>query len=63
MKADKDSRLEIVSYDGNDYLVNTAGKIQKKKTNVKDADDVYYCTDSDGIVIYRSTEKYEKDKN
>lgn len=62
MKADKDSKLEVVEYDGNEYLVNTAGKIQKKKTNVKDADGTYFCTDSDGIVIYEGSEKFEKEK-
>ncbi len=61
MKADKDSRLEVVTYDDSQYLVNTSGKIQKKKTNIKDADDRYYCTDSDGIVIYRGNEKYVDD--
>lgn len=61
MKADKDSKLEIVSFEDEEYLVNTSGKIQKKKTNVKDADDRYYCTDSAGIVTYVGTEKWEKE--
>lgn len=62
LKADKDSKLEVISYDGNDYLINSSGKIQKKKTNAKDADDRYYCTDSDGIVTYVGNEKWEKEK-
>lgn len=63
MKADKDSKLEVFTYNDNDYLVNTSGKLQKKKNNVKDADDYYYCTDSDGIVTYRGTEKYMEDRD
>lgn len=61
MKADRDAKLEAVSYGEEEYLVNTSGKIQKKKTNVKDADDNYYCTDSDGIITYKGSEKQEKE--
>ncbi|MGN0158715.1 MAG: cell wall-binding protein [Brotaphodocola sp.] len=60
MKADSDSKYEAVEWEGSDYLVNTSGKIQKNKTNIKDADDYYYCTDGDGVITYRGTEKYEK---
>lgn len=60
MKADSDSKYEAVEWEGNDYLVNTTGKIQKSKKNVKDADDYYYCTNSDGVITYKGTEKYEK---
>lgn len=63
LKADKDSKLEVFTYDGNEYLVNTSGKIQKNKTNVKDADDYYYCTDGNGIVTYKGSEKYTEDKD
>lgn len=63
MKADKDAKLEIVNFDGNDYLVNTSGKIQKNKKNAKDADDYYYCTDSDGIVTYKGADKWTADNN
>ncbi len=59
MKADSDSKYEAVEWEGNDYLVNTSGKIQKNKKNAKDADDYYYCTDADGIITYRGTDKYE----
>ena len=62
MKADKDAKLEIVEFEDEEYLVNTSGKIQKKKTNIKDADDRYYCTDSAGIVIYTGSDKWEKEK-
>lgn len=62
MKADKDEKLAVFTFEDEDYLVNTSGKIQKKKTNVKDGDDYYYCTDSQGIVTYKGTEKYTKDE-
>ena len=42
-------------------LINTSGKIQKKKTNVKDADDKYYCTDNNGVITYEGNEKKEKE--
>ncbi|MDO5408769.1 MAG: cell wall-binding protein [Eubacteriales bacterium] len=63
MRADRDAKYEVVTFEGNDYLVNTSGKIQKKKTNTKDADDYYYCTDGDGIVTYKGTEKWTKDQD
>jgi len=62
LKADKDSRLAVVTFEDNEYLVNTAGAIQKKKTNAKDADDRYYCTDSAGIITYSGNEKWTRDK-
>ncbi len=60
LKADKDLKLEMVEYGGETYLVNSSGTIQKNKTNVKDADDYYYCTDSKGIVTYSGSEKQSK---
>lgn len=62
MKADRDARLEEVSFEGNRYLVNTSGKIQKNKKNVRDADDMYYCTDAEGIVTYKGSEKWTDDE-
>lgn len=44
---------------GEAYLVNTSGKIQKKKTNAKDKDDTYYCTDAEGKVTYIGDDKYK----
>ena len=41
----------------NKVLINTAGTVQKKKFNLKDSNDVYYVTDSNGIVIYASLKK------
>ncbi len=64
LKAESGSKYGVVSGyddDGNEaeFLVNESGSIQKKKTNVKDADGYYYCTDSDGIVTYGpADEKY-----
>ena len=57
LKADKDLKIEPVSFNGEEYLVNTTGAIQKKKNNVKDADDTYYCTDAKGKITYRGSEK------
>lgn len=58
MTAESGSKYEPFTYNGNDYLINTSGKIMKNKTNVKDADDVYYCTDEDGIITYSGYDKY-----
>lgn len=60
LKADKDSKCEAVTYKGEQYLVNTSGKIMKNAKNTKDADDVYYCTDKKGIITYKGAEKYKK---
>ena len=61
LKADKDAKLEKVTYGGEEYLINTSGKIQKNKKNARDADDKYYCTDSKGLVTYEGNEKWEKE--
>lgn len=57
MKADSEMKYQEVEFEGETYLVNTTGTIQKKKTNIKDADDTYYCTDSRGVVTYKGSEK------
>lgn len=62
LKADKEDKLKVVEYNDKEYLVNTSGTIAKNKKNVKDADENYYCTDKDGVVTYRGTDKYEKEK-
>jgi len=41
----------VIEYEGKGYLVNQAGKIQKNKKNIKDANGVSYSTDKDGVVI------------
>lgn len=58
MEAEEGTKYEPFEYDGKEYLINTSGKIMKKKTNIRDADDVYYCTDKDGVIIYSGDEKY-----
>lgn len=57
LKADSYEKLEVVEYEGEEYLINTSGAIQKNKKNSKDADGRYYCTDSMGIVIHSSYDK------
>lgn len=57
LKADSDARYETVEYKGNTYLINTSGKLVKNKKNIKDADETYYSTDKNGIVIYEGSEK------
>ena len=48
-------------YDGKEYLINTSGKIMKKRKNIKDAGDRYYCTDCEGVITYSRYEKYKED--
>lgn len=57
LKADKDARYEVKSYGDKEYLVNTSGKIQKNRKNIKDADDKYYSTNSEGVVTYSGYDK------
>lgn len=61
MTAEDGSRYEPFEYDGKEYLINTSGKIMKKRKNIKDADDRYYCTDSEGVITYSGYEKYKED--
>lgn len=63
-KADKGERYAMYEKDGDKttvvgtaMLVDESGRIQKSKTNLKDSDEIYYCTDSNGVVTYRSTSK------
>lgn len=65
IEADTDQGYIMVEADGTEtdevgtaYLINTSGKIQKNKKNAKDKDDMYYCTNSDGVVTYMGSEKY-----
>ncbi len=57
MKADSDMKYREITFGGETYLVNTSGAIQKKKTNIKDGDGTYYCTDAKGIITYQGDEK------
>lgn len=62
VEADKDYGYQAFDAEGNlsdsGYLVNTSGKIQKNKKNLKDKDDMYYCTDAEGFVTYHDSEKF-----
>ena len=42
---------------GTNVLVNAAGTVQKNKFNLRDANDVYYVTDKDGVIVYASYKK------
>lgn len=57
LEAEEGSKYEPIEYDGKEYLVSTSGKIMKNKTNIKDADDTYYCTDKNGVITYQGAEK------
>ena len=71
MTADEDLKYEAYSAwgeeaktgddvtDGDFYLINTSGSIQKNRRNLKDREDNYYCTDSDGVITYFGTEECE----
>lgn len=60
IEADSDMRYEQFEYGGESYLISAAGKIMKGRTNVKDADGYYYCTDKKGVVTYYGEERYKK---
>lgn len=59
LEAEAGSKYQVVSYDGKDYLIGTNGKLAKSKKNIKDADDVYYKTDKNGVVIDSGDEKLD----
>lgn len=59
LTAEKGSKYQVVSYNGNDYLIGTNGKLAKNKKNIKDADGVYYKTDKKGVVIESGEEKLD----
>ena len=39
------------------FLLNSSGSLMKNKKNVKDGNDMYYCTDGAGRVTYYGSEK------
>jgi hypothetical protein len=41
-------------------LINTAGTVQTKKLNLKDSNDIYYLTDSNGVIKYAGEKKLYK---
>ena len=52
LTAEEDTKYQVVSWDGNQYLVNESGAIQKNRKNLKDADGYYYCTNKDGTLLH-----------
>ncbi len=63
LTAEDDTKYQVVSWDGSNYLVNESGAIQKNRKNLKDADGYYYCTNKDGTLLHgplddRCTEKH-----
>ena len=43
----------IAALDNGSYvLINTNGTVQKRKVNIKDSNEIYYATDSDGVIKY-----------
>lgn len=59
LKADKDEKYKVVEYDGKEYLVGTSGKLAKNKKNIKDGDEKYYVTNSDGSIKESGYEKFK----
>lgn len=57
LEAEADSKYQVVSYNDKDYLIGVNGKLAKNKKNIKDADDIYYKTDKNGVVLESSEEK------
>lgn len=58
LEAEAGSKYQVVTYNDKEYLIGTNGKLVKNKKNVKDADDVYYKTDKNGVVIDSSEDKF-----
>ena len=44
-------------------LINTAGTVQTKKFNIKDSNDVYYVTDTNGKILYAGEKKVYKSES
>lgn len=75
IKADKEERYAAFdqfgsriddksSYaDGRYYLINSNGVIMTNKKNVNDSDDMYFCTNSKGIITYYSGDKCTNHNN
>lgn len=59
VQAEEGTKYQPFTYKDNTYLISTSGKLVKNKKNVKDADDVYYKTDSKGIIVESGSEKLD----
>ena len=61
------SSTDIVTYNVSQMvgrvLVNTAGTVQTRKTNIKDSNDVYYLTDDKGVILYAGEKKLYKNND
>lgn len=57
LEADRDEKYKVVEFEGKEYLISTSGKLAKNKKNVKNGDDLYYVTNSDGTVKESSYER------
>lgn len=59
LKAEEGTKYQPITYKDETYLISTSGKLAKNKKNVKDSDDIYYKTDSKGIIVESSDEKID----
>ena len=57
-KASKDCAYEVIRVNDLNYLVNTSGKVEKKKSSVKDKDGTKWTTNSSGIVTHKDGAQY-----
>lgn len=69
VKADTEERYAVFDQFGNKntekssytdsryYLINSNGSIMTNKRNVKNVDEMYFCTNSKGIITYFSGDK------
>ena len=57
-KASKDCTYEVIHVNNNNYLVSTAGKIEKNKSSIKDKDGNKWTTNSAGIVTHKDGAPY-----
>ena len=57
-KASKDCTYEVIRVNSNNYLVSTAGKIEKNKSSLKDRDGNKWTTNSAGIVTHKDGVPY-----
>ncbi|WP_097004863.1 cell wall-binding protein [Lacrimispora amygdalina] len=60
LEADRYERYKVVEFEGKEYLVSTSGRLVKNRFNVKDGDDKYYVTNSDGTIKDSSYDKLSK---
>ena len=59
LEAEAGTKYQPVTYKDETYLISTAGKLMKNKKNIKDSDDIYYKTDSQGRIVDSGEEKLD----